>query len=188
MGDRRADVAAGEAVGVASVATVDGASPSVEEMCVDADVSPRVHFVENVEPGTAPVDDVETPRETVASPVAVEPPSPNLDPTASLPPDIPVPAPLAHGPSPAPAAPAPAPPAKVLEREKEQREREKDGVDKESDAVPSKVEDGLTPIFDGIRRSAVGDKPPSVEAVQQDVEMLTRRLWRSLQRRWMGFS
>ncbi|KAJ7303430.1 hypothetical protein DFH08DRAFT_904057, partial [Mycena albidolilacea] len=174
------------------------------EMCVDVDVSPRVHFVENVEPGTALVDDVETLRETAASPVAVEPPSPNWDPTASLPPDIPVPAPLAHGPSPAPAAAAPAsaPPAKVsfkewqarrkleratveeqeerdremqrgqeMKREKEQREREKDGVDKENDAVPSKGEDGLTRILDGIRRSAVGDKPPSVEAVQQDVEM-----------------
>jgi hypothetical protein len=84
------------AVDVASVAPVDGASPSAE-MRVDADISPRVHFVENVEPGTAPVDDVETPRETVASPVAVEPPSPNWDPTASLPPDIPVPAPLREG-------------------------------------------------------------------------------------------
>ncbi|KAJ7304781.1 hypothetical protein DFH08DRAFT_903041 [Mycena albidolilacea] len=158
----------------------------------------------DVEPGTAPVDDAEAMRETVPSPVAVEPPSPNWDPTASLSPDIRVPAPLVRDPSPAPAAaaPAPAPPAKVsfkewqarrklerakveeqeerdremqrgqeMEREKEQREREKDGADKENDAVPSKAEDGLTRILDGIRRSAVGDKPPSVEVVQQDVEM-----------------
>ncbi|KAJ6565281.1 hypothetical protein DFH09DRAFT_471241 [Mycena vulgaris] len=62
------------------------------------------------------------------------------------------------------------------ERERErQREREKgaaQGEDKENEVVPVKAEDGLSRILDGIRRSAVSDKPPPVELpVQQDVEM-----------------
>ncbi|KAJ7714905.1 hypothetical protein B0H16DRAFT_1617207 [Mycena metata] len=65
-----------------------------------------------------------------------------------------------------------------LERERERerergREKEKDdaqGEDKENKVVP-KPEDGLARILDGIRRSAVGDKPPPDAPVRDDVEM-----------------
>jgi hypothetical protein len=225
-GDGRADVAAGEAVDVTSGATVVSASPSAEEMHVDVNVSPRVHFVEpvadavevdppadvhvqeepeldadppmavgeeepyrpspqspspapesedeleivpvvtkDVEPGTAPVDDVETMRETVASPVAVEPLSPNWDPTASLSPGIPVPAPLARDPSPAPAAaaPAPAPPAKVsfkewqarrkLERAKVEEQEERDREMQRGQEIEREKSSGSTRRMGRIKRA-----------------------------------
>ncbi|KAJ7112091.1 hypothetical protein C8R44DRAFT_250109 [Mycena epipterygia] len=66
---------------------------------------------------------------------------------------------------------------RIKEKEREQerdreRERENDaqGEDKENEVVPAKAEDGLTRILDGIRRSAVSDKPPSLEHIE-DVEM-----------------
>ncbi|KAJ7683196.1 hypothetical protein B0H17DRAFT_1205260 [Mycena rosella] len=50
--------------------------------------------------------------------------------------------------------------------------RMRQGEDKENEVVPAKAEDGLTRILDGIRRSAVSDKPPVAELpVPRDVEM-----------------
>jgi hypothetical protein len=49
------------------------------------------------------------------------------------------------------------------ERKREQREKDAQGEDKENEVVPPKPEDGLSRILDGIRRSAVSDKPPPVE-------------------------
>ncbi|KAJ6505559.1 hypothetical protein C8R45DRAFT_1070201 [Mycena sanguinolenta] len=64
------------------------------------------------------------------------------------------------------------------ERER-QREREKDatqGEDKENEVVPVKAEDGLSRILDGIRRSAVSDKPSVAELpVPQDVKIANAR-------------
>ncbi|KAK7026341.1 hypothetical protein R3P38DRAFT_3530505 [Favolaschia claudopus] len=55
------------------------------------------------------------------------------------------------------------------QREREHKEREKadaQGEDKENDVVPAKpAEDGLSRVLEGIRRSAVVDKPPLVVPV-----------------------
>ncbi|KAJ7150597.1 hypothetical protein C8R46DRAFT_496039, partial [Mycena filopes] len=65
-----------------------------------------------------------------------------------------------------------------LDRERQEREREREkekektsqGEDKENKVVPA-PEDGLARILDGIRRSAVSDKPPPEPPAREDVEM-----------------
>ncbi|KAJ7131631.1 hypothetical protein C8R43DRAFT_1024184 [Mycena crocata] len=61
------------------------------------------------------------------------------------------------------------------EREREpEREREKDaqGENKENDVMPVKPEDGLNRILDGIRRSAVSEKPPlPAPPLHEDIDM-----------------
>ncbi|KAJ6611609.1 hypothetical protein B0H10DRAFT_353328 [Mycena sp. CBHHK59/15] len=50
---------------------------------------------------------------------------------------------------------------KEQEREREQREKDAQGENGGNEVVPPKPEDGLSRILDGIRRSAVSDKPPA---------------------------